>query len=235
MDNMHSYRVLIVEDDFDIAQNIADYLEELGHRVDFAQDGISGMHLALTLEFDVIILDVMLPGMDGLDFCSKLRKESDKSTPVLMLTARDTLEDKLAGFNAGADDYLVKPFALEELAARLEALARRRPGILDKNQLQVADLVLDKGRMVVTRSGKQIILNKVCFKILTLLMQASPNVVSRRDLEFALWGDMPPGSDALRSHIYALRKAVDKPFDILLLETVHGMGYRLVAPDDIPI
>ncbi len=232
---MHSYRVLIVEDDFDIAQNIADYLEELGHRVDFAQDGISGMHLALTLEFDVIILDVMLPGMDGLDFCSKLRKESDKSTPVLMLTARDTLEDKLAGFNAGADDYLVKPFALEELAARLEALARRRPGILDKNQLQVADLVLDKGRMVVTRSGKQIILNKVCFKILTLLMQASPNVVSRRDLEFALWGDMPPGSDALRSHIYALRKAVDKPFDILLLETVHGMGYRLVAPDDIPI
>jgi DNA-binding response OmpR family regulator len=207
----------------------------LGHRVDFAQDGISGMHLALTLEFDVIILDVVLPGMDGLDFCNKLRKESDKSTPVLMLTARDTLEEKLAGFNAGADDYLVKPFALEELAARLEALARRRPGILDKNQLQVADLVLDKGRMVVTRSGKQIILNKVCFKILTLLMQASPNVVSRRDLEFALWGDMPPGSDALRSHIYALRKAVDKPFDLPLLETVHGMGYRLVAPDDIPV
>ena len=233
MDNKHSYRVLIVEDDLDIAQNIADYLEESGHIVDFAQDGISGMHLALTREFDVIILDVMLPGMDGLNFCSKLRKESSKSTPVLMLTARDTLKDKLAGFKAGADDYLIKPFALEELAVRLEALTRRRLGIPGK-QLQVADLALDMGQMVVTRSGKLIILNKACFKILVLLMQASPNVVLRQDLEFELWGDMPPGSDALRSHIYALRKAVDKPFDISLLETVHGMGYRLVAPDDIP-
>ena len=233
MDNKHSYRVLIVEDDLDIAQNIADYLEESGHLVDFAQDGISGMHLALTQEFDVIILDVMLPGMDGLNFCSKLRKESNKSTPVLMLTARDTLKDKIAGFNAGADDYLVKPFALEELAVRLEALTRRRLSI-PGTQLQVADLSLDMGQMVVSRSGKQIILNKTCFKILVLLMQASPNVVSRQDLEFALWGDMPPGSDALRSHIYALRKAVDKQSDISLLETVHGMGYRLVAPDDIP-
>ena len=234
MDNKESYRVLIVEDDLDIAQNIADYLEESGHLVDFAKDGISGMHLALTHEFDVIILDVMLPGMDGLNFCSKLRKEGNKSTPVLMLTARDTLKDKLSGFNAGADDYLVKPFALEELAVRLEALTRRRSGMPGK-RLEVADLALDMGQMVVKRAGKQIILNKTCFKILTLLMQAFPNVVSRQDLEFALWGDMPPGSDALRSHIFALRKAVDKPFDIPLLKTVHGMGYRLVAPDDIPV
>jgi len=233
MVNKHPHRVLIVEDDFDIAENIADYLEELGHLVDFARDGISGMHLALTQEFDAIILDVMLPGMDGLNFCSKLRKEGNKSTPVLMLTARDTLNDKLAGFNAGADDYLVKPFALEELAVRLEALTRRRPG-MPGERLLVADLALDTGRMAVTRSGKQIILNRACFRILTLLMQAFPNVVSRKDLEHALWGDMPPGSDALRTHIYALRKAVDKPFNTSLLETVHGMGYRLVAPDDIP-
>lgn len=228
-----SHRVLIVEDDYDIAENIGDYLEELGHLIDFARDGISGMHLALTQDFDVIILDVMLPGIDGLNFCSKLRKEGNKSTPILILTARDTLKDKLAGFNAGADDYLVKPFALEELAVRLEALIRRRPSMTGE-RLQVADLSLDTGRMEVTRSGKQIILNRVCIKILTLLMQAFPNVVLRQDLKQALWGDMPPGSDALRSHIYALRKALDKPFNSSLLETVHGVGYRLVAPDDVP-
>lgn len=140
----HTLRVLVVEDHLDIAENIGDYLTLQGHIVDFAMDGISGMHLALTQEFDVIILDLMLPGMDGLTLCRKLREEADKQTPVLMLTARDTLDDKLTGFDSGADDYLVKPFALEELYARILALAKRRAAP-SQAALAVADLKMDLG------------------------------------------------------------------------------------------
>ena len=227
-----SLRILIVEDNVDMAENIGDYLEAHGHVLDFAMDGISGLHLALTQDFDVIVLDIMLPGMDGLSFSRKLRADADNQTPILMLTARDTLSDKLDGFSAGADDYLVKPFALEELAARLDALVRRTDRIV-RSLLRVADLEVDMGKMAVQRAGYPVVLNRVGLKILTMLMQAYPNVVSRKDLEHALWGDAPPGSDALRSHIYALRRAVDKPFKRPLIETVHGVGYRLVEPDDI--
>ena len=227
-----SLRILIVEDNVDMAENIGDYLEAHGHVLDFAMDGISGLHLALTQGFDVIVLDIMLPGMDGLSFSRKLRADADNQTPILMLTARDTLSDKLDGFSAGADDYLVKPFALQELAARLDALVRRTDRIV-RSLLRVADLEVDMGKMAVQRAGYPVVLNRVGLKILTMLMQAYPNVVSRKDLEHALWGDAPPGSDALRSHIYALRRAVDKPFKRPLIETVHGVGYRLVEPDDI--
>ena len=195
-------------------------------------DGIGGLHLALTQDFDVIVLDIMLPGMDGLTFCRKLRREADDKTPVLMLTARDTLSDKLEGFDAGADDYLVKPFALEELAARIGVLARRGDQT-SASRLCVADLEVDIGQMQVQRAGRKIELNRACLKILIMLMQAHPNVVTRKELEQALWGDAPPGSDALRSHIYALRSAIDRPFKHSLLETVHGVGYRLVVPDEI--
>ena len=227
-----SLRILIVEDNADIAENIGDYLEQQGHVLDFAMDGISGLHLALTHDFDVIVLDIMLPGMDGLTFCRKLRKEADRKIPVLMLTARDTLSDKLEGFDAGADDYLVKPFALEELAARIGALARRGDQT-STSRLCVADLEVDTGKMQVQRAGRKIELNRACLKILIMLMQTHPNVVTRKELEHALWGDAPPGSDALRSHIYALRSAIDRPFKHSLLETVHGVGYRLVVPDEI--
>lgn len=224
-------RILIVEDNPDIAENIADYLESRGHILDFAMDGIGGLHLALTQEYDAIVLDIMLPKMDGLTFCRKLRKEGGKQTPVLMLTARDTLGDKLEGFDAGADDYLVKPFALEELAARLGALLRRSEAA--PLQLCVADLELDMGKMKVYRAGNEIKLNRICLKLLQILMQAYPNAVKRTDLERALWGDMPPGSDALRSHMYALRNAIDKPFGFPLIQTIHGLGYRLVDSDEI--
>ena len=227
-----SLRILIVEDNVDIAENIADYLEQQGHVLDFAMDGIGGLHLALTHDFDIIVLDIMLPGMDGLTFCRKLRKEADKNTPVLMLTARDTLSDKLEGFDAGADDYLVKPFALEELAARIGVLARRG-GQISSAPLCVADLEADIGKRQVQRAGRQIELNRAGFRILIMLMQAYPKVVTRKELEHALWGDVPPGSDALRSHIYALRRAIDRPFKHSLLETIHGVGYRLVVPDEI--
>ena len=230
--NNRSLRILIVEDNADIAANIGDYLEAQGHVPDFALDGIGGLHLALTQDFDAIVLDILLPGMDGLTFCRKLKENAKKPTPVLMLTARDTLSDKLEGFRAGADDYLVKPFALEELAARIRALVRRT-ALPSQDLLRLADLEIDTGKMKVQRAGRPIELNRVCLKILTMLMQAYPRVVTRRELEYSLWADMPPGSDALRSHIYTLRRAIDRPFKHSLLETVHGVGYRLVVPDEV--
>ncbi len=227
-----SFRILIVEDDTDIAENIADYLEVKGHVLDFAFDGIGGLHLALTQDYDAIVLDIMLPGMDGLTFCRKLREQGTKQIPILMLTARDTLSDKLEGFEAGADDYLVKPFELQELEARLGALVRRA-GQLRQRHLQVGDLQVDMGKMAVQRAGYPVELNRTSLKILILLVQAYPNVVSRKEIEHVLWGDMPPGSDALRSHIYSLRQAIDKPFNRPLIQTVHGVGYRLVETDDL--
>lgn len=231
--NNQLLRLLIVEDNIDIAENIADYMESLGYRIDFAANGVSGLHLALELKYDVIILDVMLPAMDGLTFCRELRNKDQKHTPVLILTARGTLDDKLAGFDAGTDDYLVKPFELLELAARVNALVHRTTGKTIA-KLRIADLELDTGSMKVKRAGVPIELNRTCLKILTILMQAYPDLVERGELEYALWGDMLPGTDALRSHIYTLRRLIDKPFDIPLLRTVHGIGHRLADDDEIP-
>jgi DNA-binding response OmpR family regulator len=200
--------------------------------MDFAMDGISGLHLALTQDYDAIILDIMLPGMDGLTFCKKLREDGEKETPLLMLTARDTLSDKLKGFEAGADDYLIKPFEMKELSARIGALVRRSAHAKEK-LLRVGNLEIDLGKMHVQRAGHSIELNRACLKILAILMKASPNVVSRKEIEHALWSDMPPDSDALRSHIYTLRKAIDKPFKRHFIQTVHGIGYKLVDPDDL--
>jgi DNA-binding response OmpR family regulator len=229
---MRSIRILIVEDNPDLAENISDFFENQGHLLDFAMDGIGGLHLALTEDYDAIILDIMLPRMDGLTFCRKLREAGIKQTPVLMLTARDTLSDKLEGFDAGADDYLVKPFELEELAARIHALVRRSDP-MEARILQVADLEVDIGKMQVHRAGCPIELNRACMKILTMLMQASPNVVQRKEIEHALWSDMPPDSDALRTHIYTLRRAIDKSFKNHLIHTIHGVGYKLVDPNEI--
>ncbi|MCP4749767.1 MAG: response regulator transcription factor [Proteobacteria bacterium] len=218
--------ILIIEDHRNLAGNIGDFLESKGHIPDFAMDGIGGLHLALTQEYDVIILDLTIPGMDGLSLCRKLRQEADQQVPVLMLTARDTLSDKLLGFESGADDYLVKPFALEELMARINALAKRSLSS-QQSQLTIGDLELDLGTMVVRRAGIVIELNRICLQILTLLMKISPNLMSKSQLEMALWGDQPPGSDVLRSHVYTLRNKIDKPFSQSLLHTVRGIGYKL--------
>ncbi len=225
-------RVLIIEDNPDIAANIGDYLEDVGYTVDFAGDGITGLHLAVVNDFDAIILDLALPGMDGLEVCRKLRQEAAKDTPVLMLTARDRLEDKLAGFDTGADDYLVKPFELQEVAARLKVLAsrgRRRT----KRELTVGELVYNLDTLSVTRQGKEIHLNPIGLKLLQCLMEASPNVVSRAELEMEVWGEEMPDSDSLRVHIHTLRSAIDKPFGSNMIQTRHGIGYRLAEPSEI--
>ena len=223
-------RVLIIEDNPAIVDNITDFLESKGYILDFAMDGIGGIHLALTQAYDVIVLDLKLPGMDGITLCRKLRREADRQVPVIMLTARDTLDDKLLGFESGADDYLVKPFALKELEARIKALAKRQS--VEAKVLTVGDLRLDLRSYEVTRQERVIELNNTCISILKLLMEASPNVVTRQEIENSLWGDMPPGSDVLRSHVYTLRKKIDKPFGHAMIETVHGVGFKLKG--DLP-
>jgi DNA-binding response OmpR family regulator len=224
-------RILIVEDQDEILQNIADYLHLHGYTVDCAHNGLGGLHLAVTLEFDLIILDIMLPGMDGLTLCKKLRKEAGVQTPVIFLTARDKLEDKLAGFKAGSDDYLVKPFSLPELHARVEAVLRRSQPF-QGNRLQVADLVFDLDTLKITRQGKNLRLNPIGLKLLEKLMKSSPNVVRREILQDILWGDDVPDSDSLRSHIHLLRQTIDKPFATPLIHTIHGIGYCLKADDN---
>lgn len=218
-------RILVIEDHADIADNIVDRLGPRGHTVEVAHNGLSGLHLAVTEAYDVIVLDVMLPGMDGLTVCRRLRESTSAAVPILMLTANNTLEDTLAGFEAGTDDYLTKPFSLRELEVRLLALTRRRR--TEPTRLQVADLVLDLGTHEVARGGQPIRLNRMGVALLAELMRASPNVVTRTALMDALWGDSPPGSDVLRSHVYALRRAVDRPFAVPLLHTVQGSGWRL--------
>jgi len=224
--------ILLIEDHHDIAEMVCDHLEYRGYEVDYAADGITGLHLAVTGEFDAIILDLMLPGLDGLDICRKYRGEAGGSKPILMLTARDTLEDKVTGLDAGADDYLVKPFELEELDARLRALLRRAGGDIAPGMLRVGDLEFDTGTLEVRRGGRALTLTPIGMKLLEALMKASPRVLSKRDLERAVWEDYVPDSDALRSHLYNLRKAIDKPFDQALLQNVPGMGYRLTAAND---
>jgi len=207
------------------------YFERRNYVVDYAADGVSGLHLAVTNSYDIIVLDLMLPGLDGLELCQKLRNDAHKSTPLLMLTARDTLDDKISGLEAGADDYLVKPFAIQELEARVKALIRRDRGQVSPETLRVADLSVDTGTLEVTRAGKQLTLTPIALKILKVLMQASPRVVSRRDIERQVWGDVLPDSDTLRSHLYNLRKVIDKPFPKPLLHTIQNTGYRLVELD----
>ena len=219
-------RILVIEDNRDILANILGYLELKGFTVDCAQDGLSGMHLALTQPYDLIVLDIMLPGMDGYQLCQKLRQEADNNTPIIMLTARDALDDRLKGLHAGADDYLVKPFALSELVARIEAVLRRSSGA-NKRVLEVADLRYNLETLEVSRAGQSLKLNPIGLKLLATLMQRSPAVVRREALEEALWGDDIPDSDSLRSHIHQLRQAIDKPFATTLLHTVHGVGFRL--------
>jgi DNA-binding response OmpR family regulator len=223
--------LLAIEDNPDLVANLVDFLEGRGHTLDVAYNAFTGLGYALEGTYDAVILDLMLPGMDGLEVCARLRA-AGQPTPVLMLTARDTLEDKLDGFASGADDYLVKPFALLELEARLQALVRRGHGEHVAQRLQVGDLVLDPATRTVTRAGRPIELPPIPLKVLELLMRQTPRVVSRAEIERAIWGDSPPDSDALRAHLHQLRSAIDRPFARPLLHTVRGFGYRVAEGDE---
>jgi len=224
--------LLLVEDHHDIAEMVVAYLERRDYAVDYAADGITGLHLAVSNDYDAIILDLMLPGLDGLELCRKLRTDARRDVPILMLTARDTLDDKIHGLDAGADDYLIKPFAINELEARIRALIRRHRGHVAPEVLQVGDLSLDNATLRVERGGQVLSLTPIGLKILTVLMRASRRVISRRELERQVWGDIMPDSDTLRSHLYNLRKSIDKPFATHLLHTLPGKGYQLAETDE---
>ena len=226
--------VLLVEDNRGISEMVGEFLERRGYSVDYAADGVTGLHLAVSNSYDVVVLDLMLPGMDGLDVCRKLRQEAKKSTPVLMLTARDTLEDKVTGLDAGADDYLVKPFEVKELEARVRALIRRDRRQVSQEVLRVGDLVLDTATLRLTRGGKDMQVSPIGLKLLTILMRESPRVVSRQEIEREIWGNSRPDSDTLRSHLYNLRKVIDKPFEKQLLHTVQSAGYRIADIEQPP-
>src|SRR5512135_3035129 len=225
-------RVLIIEDNRDLASNMFDFLEAKGHVVDAAADGITGMHLALVNQYDAIVLDLMLPGMDGITLCRKLREEGGKNTPILMITARDSLDDKITGLEAGADDYLVKPAELREIELRLRVLLRRSGEHIQKQKkMALEDLSLDPLTCAVRRGDKAIELPPIPYKILEMLMSRAPQVVNRNDIEQAVWGEGRPDSDSLRAHVHLLRELIDKPFERKLLRTMRGFGYQLVSPD----
>jgi DNA-binding response OmpR family regulator len=221
-------RLLVIEDNRDILGNLVDYLSLKGYVVDCAADGLTGLHLAATQPFDLIVLDVMLPGIDGFTLSERLRQGERSDVPIILLTARDTLDDRLRGFQAGVDDYLTKPFALPELAARIEAVLKRTQN-RGKRELRVADLRYNLDTLEVTRAGQPLHPGPIGLKLLAILMQRSPAVVRHEVLEEALWGDSPPESASLRTHVHQLRQHVDKPFATALLQTVHGIGYRLAG------
>lgn len=223
---------LIIEDNSDIVANLYGFLEPLGYTLDVAQNGAVGVQRAISSDYDVIILDLELPGLDGIEVCRQLRKDQRLATPILMLTARDTVNDKLTGFNVGADDYLVKPFSLVELEARLSALVRRARNETVEHILEFSELQFDLSRCEVKRAGRTLSLTPTGYKILETLMRKAPAIVTRESLLREIWGDDPPDSDALRTHIHALRTAIDRPFTHAMLVTLPGNGYKLVANDD---
>lgn len=221
-------RLLLVEDNAALLQNLYDYFEDRGYELDSARDGLSGLHLACSGEHDLIVLDLSLPRLDGLELCRRLRTDHGLRTPILILTARDAVEQRVEGLRVGGDDYLIKPFALAELEARIEALLRRnRPA--QATALRFADLTLDVANAQAQRAGQALMLTPTELKLLEALLRAAPRLVRRSELERLLWPDSPPDSDALRTHIHGLRQAVDRPFPRPLIETVRGLGYRLIA------
>ncbi|MGL4221962.1 MAG: response regulator transcription factor [Shewanella sp.] len=219
-------RVLIVEDNREVAGILFDYFLSEEVELDYADNGELGLKLALETAFDAIILDLMLPRMDGLTVCEKLRSAGNE-IPILMLTALDSREDMLNGFNYGADDYLTKPFDLEILDARLQALIKRYRRTVTEASLQFGSLRIDQKTRQAYRDGIRILLNPTTYSILELLCQRAPDIVTRDDITNMLWQDNEPNNDILRSHIYQLRSQLDKPFASSMLITVPKIGFRL--------
>jgi DNA-binding response OmpR family regulator len=219
--------VLIVEDDQHAAAILERALFEVGHRPRVRFDGVAGLTEIEAHQFDLVILDVMLPELDGYAMCRELRRR-DRRTPVLMLTARDTVPDRVAGLDAGADDYLTKPFALDELLARVRAFARRQGHSLDSTELTVSDLRLDPGRREVTRSGRPIDLTRREFDLLHYMLRNVGRVLTRQQLIAEVWsGSSDAASNVVELYIHYLRNKVDRDTAWPLIRTVRGVGYML--------
>jgi DNA-binding response OmpR family regulator len=221
--------LLLVEDNFDLAETIVQYLELEGMTCDHAASAEAGLNLAGENDYDLLLLDIMLPRMSGLDMCEALRKRG-RDTPILMLTARDTLDDKLAGFKSGTDDYLVKPFDMPELVARINALARRRSG--QARVLEVAGLTLHLDTRRAFRVSRELVLTPTGWKLLEALVRSSPGAISRQKLIQTVWGDETPESNSLKVHLHKLRRQVNGDKEPPLLHTIPGQGYALRSQDE---
>ncbi len=228
--NPRPLRILVVEDHDTLRAQIVALLRRAGHYVDEANDGRLALAVARAEPPDIVLLDLGLPDIDGTDLCAKIRALMPHRVPVLMLTARDTLREKLVGFEAGADDYLVKPFASEELLARIQALTRRAQ--LGQAYVQaIGSLTIDRRASEAHRNGVRLSLAPTAFAVLCLLADAYPKARTRSDLVRRLWPENAPESDPLRTHLYQLRQALDKPFATPMLKTVHGVGFRLESDE----
>lgn len=223
-------RLLIIEDNPELVANLYEFFEPLGYILDDARDGITGLKMATQNDYDAILLDLMLPRMDGSTLCQKLRQHYQNPVPVLMLTARDLIDDRVEGFALGADDYLIKPFSLIELDARIKALVRRAQGKQVEGTLFWEDLKVDTLMPQAWRQGQYINLTPTTHQLLLCLMRAAPDVIKKQEMEYLIWGDDPPESGALRTHIHDLRQQIDKSFDSTLIETVYGIGWRITKP-----
>ena len=225
-----TFNTLLVDDNVSLAQTVIAYFDLEGIDCDYASNGSQGLELALLNDYQVILLDINLPRINGLEVCEMIRKQG-VDIPVMMLTARDSLEDKLAGFDAGTDDYLVTPFELSELVARVKALFKRRS--LHSMKLEVGPLVMDLSLKTVCREGQKLKLTPTCWKLLEILMRESPNLVSREKMQNTIWNEPDlPESDVLKVHLYKLRQQVDKPFSIKLIQTVSSHGVAIRVPND---
>ena len=219
-------RILVVEDNKEILSNITLFLENKNYTVDCADNGMTAIYLIGNNSYDVVVLDIMLPGeANGYDICNTMRK-CNNNTPVIMLTAKDSVEERLEGFESGTDDYLVKPFSLDELEARIKALHKRSAGASEP-VLSVGDLSFNTQTYSVLRGGAVIELNPTLYKLLEILMKNSPNVVKKNHIETSIWGDDMPESEVLKTTIHMLRKKIDTPFNQSSIQTMRGIGYLI--------
>lgn len=222
-------KILVVEDERKVAAFIQQGLEELGNQVDVAFDGLNGKKMAEEKRYDFLVLDLLLPGMSGLEVCKALRAKQPR-LPILMLTALGTSEDKLAGFDSGADDYLVKPFEFSELVARIKALVRRANPDMEGNKLVVGDLELDTDKKLAIRAGQIITLTAKEYSLLEYLILNKGKVVSRQQIAGDVWDiHFDTGTNVVDVYVNFLRKKVDKDFDTKLIQTMIGMGYMIDA------
>jgi heavy metal response regulator len=221
-------RILVVEDEAAIAAFVTQGLAEAGYAVDLASDGAEALHWVAIAEYDLVMLDVMLPDRDGVSICREIRARG-LHMPVLMVTARDTVDDRVAGLDSGADDYLIKPFAFAELLARVRALLRREP-VFKGSVLEIADLTLDTIGHSVRRAGQPIALTSKEYSLLEFLMRHPNQTLSRTAIGEHVWNyDFDNVSNLIDVHIFGLRRKIDDPFELKLLHTVRGVGYRLGA------
>ena len=222
-------RLLLVEDHVPLADELLAGLQRQGYAVDWLADGRDALYQGSSEPYDLIILDLGLPGVPGLEVLAQWRA-GGLAIPVLILTARDSWAERIEGLKAGADDYLTKPFDLTELLLRCQALARRYQ-LHQSQTICIGDLQVNEKQQYAQRQGQTLKLSSTDFSILLALVQAYPNAVSRQQLINKIWGDEAPDSDVIRSHIYTLRQALDKPFKHAMLTTLHGIGFKLEAKD----